>query len=202
MENTNVAEAVRHLSRRDPLLRRVIQQAPECRLKIHSPNFHSLARSIVYQQLSGKAAATIFGRLQDTAGVRTLTARAVLSLPVEALRGAGLSGQKAAYLLDLAEQAAAGRVRFRQHPRMTDEAIIEELTRVKGIGVWTVQMYLMFALERLDVFPVLDLGVRKGIERVYEVPAGAKAAELQAVAERWRPYRSVGSWYMWRALEI
>ncbi|GAB4416866.1 MAG: DNA-3-methyladenine glycosylase [Bryobacter sp.] len=156
----------------------------------------------MYQQLSGKAAATIFGRLTAAAGVRTLSPAAVLALPHPTLRAAGLSNQKAAYLLDLAEKTANRQIRFSRYSKLSDEEIVAELTQVKGVGVWTVQMFLMFALERLDVFPVLDLGVRKGMERVYEIPATAKPPEHEAIAERWRPYRSIGSWYMWRALEL
>ncbi len=179
-----------------------MDQAGPCQLKRYPPTFHCLARCIVYQQLSGKAADTIFRRFQELCGVRTLHPAAVLALEEAAMRSAGLSGQKARYVRDLAEKSASGQIQFRRLPRLRDDEIIEQLTQVKGVGVWTVQMFLMFALERLDVFPVLDLGVRKGMERVYEIDPAAKAPAYEAVAERWRPYRSIGAWYMWRALEL
>lgn len=180
----------------------MIDQAGPCRLKSYPPTFHWLARCIVYQQLSGKAANTIFGRFTAACGVRTLRPEAVLGLSEAEMRAAGLSGQKARYVRDLAEKTAARQVRFSRFPKMSDDDIIAELTQVKGVGVWTVQMFLMFSLGRLDVFPVLDLGVRNGMNRVYEIEAGAKAPEYEAIAETWRPFRSVASWYMWRALEL
>jgi DNA-3-methyladenine glycosylase II len=118
------------------------------------------------------------------------------------MRAVGLSGQKAKYVRDLAEKTAHGAVRFGRHKKMTDEEVIAELTQVKGIGVWTVQMFLMFALERPDVFPVLDLGVRNGMKKVYGLSNEAKHTDYEAIAENWRPWRSVASWYMWRSLEI
>ena len=127
---------------------------------------------------------------------------AVLAVSEEQMRAAGLSGQKARYIRDLAEKTAAGQVRFGGHKKMTDEEVIAELTQVKGIGVWTVQMFLMFALRRPDVFPVLDLGVRNGMTKVYGIDPKAKPHEFEAIAENWRPWRSVGAWYMWRSLEI
>jgi DNA-3-methyladenine glycosylase II len=195
-------DALRLLRRRDPALKQIISQVGPYAMSYHPPTFHSLVRSIVYQQLSGKAAATIFGRFQNACGVRTLKPEAVLGLPEEQMRAAGLSGQKARYVRDLALKTASGEVRFGSHKRMTDEEIIAELTRVKGVGVWTVQMFLMFALRRQDVFPVLDLGVRNGMQKVYGLNASAKHPEYEAIAEKWRPYRSIGSWYMWRSLEL
>jgi DNA-3-methyladenine glycosylase II len=194
-------EVVSHLSRRDPVLKQVIREAGPCTIDYYAPTFHALARSIVYQQLHGKAAATIFGRLVGACGLRTLTPKALLAVEMEALRAAGLSGQKAAYLRDLAEKAAGGQVKFARHKKLSDEEVIAELTQVKGIGVWTAQMYLMFALQRPDVFPVLDLGVRGGMSRAYGLDIKAKAEEFERIAEAWRPWRSVGSWYMWRVWE-
>ncbi len=118
------------------------------------------------------------------------------------MRAAGLSGQKARYIRDLAEKTASGEVRFGRHKKMGDEEIIAELTQVKGIGVWTVQMFLMFALQRPDVFPVLDLGVRNGMKKLYNLDPKAKYPDYEAIAENWRPYRSIASWYMWRSLEL
>jgi DNA-3-methyladenine glycosylase II len=190
------------LRRTDPLLKRVIEETGPCTLKLYPATFHWLTRCIVYQQLSGKAASTIFGRFTEACGVRTLTPNSVLALEEALMRQAGLSGQKARYVRDLAEKTALGHVRFNRFSRMADQEIIDALTQVKGIGVWTVQMFLMFSLERLDVFPVLDLGVRKGMERVYDLAPNSKPPVYEAIAETWKPYRSVASWYMWRALEL
>ncbi|MBM3761287.1 MAG: DNA-3-methyladenine glycosylase 2 family protein [Acidobacteria bacterium] len=190
------------LRRRDPVLKQIISQVGSYEMAYHPPTFHSLVRSIVYQQLSGKAASTIFGRFQTACGVRTLKPEAVLEVSEEQMRAAGLSGQKARYVRDLALKTASGEVRFRGHKRMTDDEVIGELTKVKGVGVWTVQMFLMFALRRPDVFPVLDLGVRNGMQKVYGLSASSKPADYEAIAEKWRPYRSVGSWYMWQSLEL
>jgi DNA-3-methyladenine glycosylase II len=202
MENPVLRKAVSHLRRTDPLLKKVMDQAGPCQLKRYPPTFHWLARCIVYQQLSGKAADTIFGRFTEACGVRTLKPEAVLAVDEAGMRAAGLSGQKARYVRDLADKTASGQIRFPRLPKLSDEEIIAELTQVKGVGVWTAQMFLMFSLERLDVFPVLDLGVRKGMERVYDLDPAAKPAEYEAIAETWKPYRSVGSWYMWRVLEF
>lgn len=171
-------------------------------MEYHPPTFHALVRSITYQQLSGKAASTIFGRFEQLCGVRKLTPAAVLAVTPEEMRAAGLSTQKAKYIRDLAEKTASGQVRFGRHRKMSDDDIIAELTQVKGIGVWTVQMFLMFALARPDVFPVLDLGVRNAMLKLYPLPSEPKPADFEAIADLWRPYRSVASWYMWRSLEL
>lgn len=194
-------EAIRHLSSCDPVLRRVIQQTGPCTIDYHAPTFHALTRSIVYQQLHGKAAATIFGRLLAASGLRTLNPQGLLALDLETLRGVGLSGQKAAYIRDLAEKSAAGQVKFRRHRNMSDAEVIDELTKVKGIGVWTAQMFLIFALQRPDVFPVLDLGVRGGMSKAYGVDIKSNADTFERIASAWSPWRSIASWYMWRVWE-
>lgn len=179
-----------------------MEEAGPCLIKPNPSNFHWLTRCIVYQQLSGKAANTIFGRFTEACGVRVLKPEHVLRLEEPQMRAVGLSGQKARYVKDLAEKTASGQVRFNRFAKMSDEEIIASLTKVKGVGVWTVQMFLMFSLERLDVFPVLDLGVRKGMERVYEIEPNSKPHVYEAIAETWKPYRSIASWYMWRAMEL
>ena len=194
--------ALRHLRRKDPILKALILKVGPYAMEYHAPTFHALTRAIVYQQLSGKAASTIFSRFQNCCGVRTLRPESILVLSDEQMRAVGLSGQKVRYIRDLAEKTAAGDLRFGRHKKLSDEEIIAELTEVKGIGVWTVQMFLMFALRRPDVFPVLDLGVRNGMQRVYGLDPTAPHDAYTAVAENWRPYRSVASWYMWRSLEL
>ena len=198
----HMEEALRHLRRKDPILKALISRVGPYAIDYHPPTFHALTRAIVYQQLSGKAAATIFRRFQDCCGVRTLKPESILVLSDEQMRAAGLSGQKVRYIRDLAEKTASGGLRFGRHKKLSDDEIIAELTEVKGIGVWTVQMFLMFALKRPDVFPVLDLGVRNGMQRVYGLDPAARHEDYTAIAENWRPYRSVASWYMWRSLEI
>ena len=193
-------KAVAHLKLADPILARIIEQAGPCRMTFHPPTFHALARSIVYQQLSGKAAGTIFGRVTEAAG-DPLVPAALLRLSPEEMRGLGLSGQKASYLRDLAGRTASGELDFARLPYLRDEAVIERLTQVKGVGVWTVQMFLMFAMKRADVFPTGDLGVRNAIAKAYGFDVPPTAKQMEEIAEPWRPFRSVATWYLWRSLE-
>jgi len=195
-----VKRALTHLRKADPILGEIIRTVGPYQLLLHEPTIETLCRSIVYQQVSGKAAASIFARLKKAAG-RTFNAKNLLKLSPEELRACGLSGQKAAYIRDLAERALRKEIDFRRLPEMTDEDVIEHLTRVKGIGVWTAQMFLIFALERPNVLPVADLGVRNAIMKAYglkEVPA---IADLVKIAEAWHPYCSVATWYLWRSLD-
>jgi 3-methyladenine DNA glycosylase/8-oxoguanine DNA glycosylase len=168
-----------------------------------SSTFEYLCRAIIYQQLSTKAAATIHGRLRDLFPRRRVSASLLLSMPDEALRGAGLSRAKVAAVKDLAAHAAARRLPTRTRmDRMDDEAVIETLTRVRGIGRWTVEMLLMFPLGRPDVLPVTDLGVQKGFRLVFGGDELPTPAAVYSRGERWRPYRSVASWYMYRAVHM
>jgi DNA-3-methyladenine glycosylase II len=150
--------------------------------------------------LSAKAAATIFGRLV-TAASDPLRPETVLALTVLEMRALGLSQQKAAYVRDLAAKTTAGEVRFEKLPRLTDERIIAELTQVKGIGIWTVHMFLMFALRRPNVLPVGDLGIRNAVKRAYNLDEFPTAADIERIAKPWHPYCSVASWYLWRSLD-
>ncbi len=197
--------AHRHLARRDPVLGRLMRRSLRCELKPRkSANIvEELAETIVYQQLSGKAAATIFGRVRALYQPRRFpTASQLLETPDARLRGAGLSAAKTAALKDLARHSLARSIpSFAKASRMTDEELVDQLTKVRGVGVWTVQMLLMFRLGRPDVLPVADLGVRKGFQITYGLKHLPDADVLTKHAERWRPYRSVASWYMWRALE-
>ena len=193
-------KAINHLRQSDPVLAGIIEQVGRFRLEYKPPTFHSLARSIVFQQLSGKAASTIFERLV-AATSDPLEPHAVLKLSVADMRPLGLSQQKAAYVRDLAERTAAGQIRFDRFPRLTDDRIIAELTQVKGVGVWTVHMFLIFALRRPNVLPVGDLGIRNAIQRAYKLKNAPGPAEIQRLAEPWHPYCSVASWYLWRSLD-
>ena len=200
------AAARAHLSRADRALGRLIRAVEGCGPEQRpAPSlFASLAEAIVYQQLSGRAAATIFGRVRALyPGKRFPTPADLLATPDAVLRSAGLSGAKTAAIKDLARHAAARTIpSLAEVRRMDDEAVIEALTVVRGIGRWTVEMLLMFRLGRPDVLPVGDLGVRKGFALTYRLDALPPPDELAAHAERWRPFRSVGSWYMWRACEL
>jgi len=193
-------EAITHLRRTDPVLGAIINRVGDYRIEFREPSFESLVRSIVYQQLSGKVASVIFGRLAQAAG-GAITPANILKLRPTRMRAAGLSAQKTAYIRDLARHTRDGQVVFEELQGLTDEEVIERLTVVKGIGVWTAHMFLIFALRRPNVLPVGDLGVRSAIRKAYGLPDLPKAAEVEALAERWHPYCSVASWYLWRSLE-
>jgi methylated-DNA-[protein]-cysteine S-methyltransferase len=196
--------ALGHLRKADPQLGALIDRVGAFRLELQKPRktFEALAESIVYQQLTGKAAATIWGRVKERLG-GAVTAEAVAAASDATLRGAGLSGAKAAALRDLSARTLAGTVpplpRLR---RMDDEAIVEQLSEVRGIGRWTVEMLLIFGLGRPDVLPVDDYGVRKGFGRAFRTKELPKPREVAERGERWRPWRSVASWYLWRANDL
>jgi DNA-3-methyladenine glycosylase II len=163
--------------------------------------FVALSQAIVSQQLAVKAAATIFARFRALFPRNRPTPLVLLDLPLAALRGAGLSGQKSGYLRDLAARFTDGTIPSRRISRMTDEQVIASLTQVKGVGVWTAEMFLIFVLNRPDIWPVDDLGVRKAAQRLFELPELPTAESLSRIAEPWRPYRTVAAWYLWRSLE-
>jgi DNA-3-methyladenine glycosylase II len=164
-------------------------------------HFGFIARSIIYQQLSTKAAATIHGRVQALCG-GSISPEPLARLSDAALRGAGLSRQKLGYLRDLVVRAGDGTLDADRLPALPDEEVTRELVQVKGVGVWTAQMFLMFRLGRPDVLPVLDLGVRKGVQRAYRLRKLPDAERVTRIAAPWAPYRTIGSWYMWRVLEL
>ncbi len=202
MSTVDVKAALRHLRRVEPRFAPLVRVhgAPEFRRTRNS--FESLGRAIVYQQLSGAAAGTIYGRLVALFPRGRFPTPAVLrTMTVPALRAVGLSRAKASYLIDLAEKFDDGVVSPRRFLRLDDEAMARELTQVKGIGPWSVHMFQIFALGRPDVLPVGDLGVQKGMQKFFRTRALPKPARMQALAAPWQPYRSVGSWYMWRLLD-
>lgn len=191
--------AIRHLKASDPILCQIIQRVGPYAITYSKPEFATLVRSIVYQQLSGKAAATICNRLLQAAG--RLTPSSILTLTEEELRAVGLSNQKMKYIRDLAEKTHQRVIRFRQLDGLPDEGVIEHLICVKGVGVWTAHMFLIFALQRPDILPVGDLGIQSAIKRAYGLDALPKPIEVLEIAKPWRPYASVASWYLWRSLE-
>ena len=201
MPRISHAAASRALAERDPVMARLVEAAGPCRIPRRGlSHFEALARSIVFQQLAGKAASTIYGRFQALVD-GDLTPEAVLALSDEQLRAAGLSRNKAASVRDLAVKVLDGTVELDRMPRLSDERIIEELVAVRGIGRWTAEMFLMFQLRRLDVWPVDDLGVRAGYALAYGLAERPAPKELAELGESFRPYRSVAAWYCWRAVE-
>jgi DNA-3-methyladenine glycosylase II len=194
-------KAVNHLKKSDPVLRAIIQRVGPCRMEYGSPEFCSLAEAIVYQQLNGKAAATIFKRFAALAG-EPLTPEGILKLNDAQLRSVGLSKQKSAYLKDLAAKTASGQLDFSKLAELPDEEVIAHLTQVKGIGVWTAHMFLMFSLRRPNVLPTGDYGVQVAVKKYYKKRKLPKPKDMEKIARAWEPYRSVACWYMWRSLDI
>lgn len=193
--------AIHHLKKSDPVLRAIIERVGPFRMEFGAPEFSSLAEAIVYQQLNGSAAATIFNRFAALAG-DPLTPEGILKLSDEQLRSVGLSKQKSAYVKDLATKTAAGVLDFARLPELTDEEVITHLTQVKGIGVWTAHMFLMFSLRRPNVLPTGDYGVQVAIKKHYKKRKLPKPKDMEKIARAWEPYRSVACWYMWRSLDI
>jgi DNA-3-methyladenine glycosylase II len=193
--------ALKHLKKSDPVIAGIIQQVGACAIRYREPSFETLVRSIVYQQLSGRVASVIFGRLHAAAGEENLTPEGIMMLRPERMRKLGLSGQKTLYIRELAKHTKRGRIVFEDLPAAEDAAVIEHLTRVKGIGVWTAQMFLMFALRREDVLPVADLGIRSAMKKAYGLDDLPKPAEMEKIAAAWKPYSSIACWYLWRSLE-
>lgn len=194
-------KAVHHLKKADAVLAAIIERVGPFQMQYREPNFQVLVRSIVNQQLSGKAAMTIFTRLKEAAKTEPLSPESILKLRPAKMRALGLSQQKTSYIRELARLTRAGELVFERLPALEDAEVIERLTRVKGVGVWTAHMFLMFALRRPNVLPVGDLGVRAAIKRAYGLAELPKPAEIERLAEPWHPYCSVASWYLWRSLE-
>lgn len=192
-------EAKEHLTRRDKVLRRIIRAHPDANLRTRGDAFATLARSIVGQQISVRAAQAVWERFEALAG--HMAPAAVVALDEEAMRAAGLSRMKVAYLKDLASRFHEGELRPRRWSRMDDEAVIADLVRVKGIGRWSVEMFLIFHLMRPDVLPVGDLGLQRAMERLYNAGDGLTREDMREIARPWRPWSSVATWYLWRSLD-
>jgi DNA-3-methyladenine glycosylase II len=194
-------KAILHLKKADPVLASMISRVGAYRIQYRDPNFETLVRSIVYQQLSGKVAAVIFGRLADAVPGGKLTPAAILKLTPARMRKCGLSKQKTAYIRDLARKTARGVLDFEALGALPDQAVIDHLIQVKGIGVWTAHMFLMFALERPNVLPTGDLGIRMAIRKAYGLEDLPHPKQIEELASTWHPYCSVASWYLWRSLD-
>ncbi len=193
-------DAVRHLKKSDPVLATIIERIGPPRFQSRPATFWALARAVVFQQLNGKAAATIFNRLEEAAGGE-LTPVSLLTLSDEQLRAVGLSKQKSGYIRDLAQKTHSGELDFAALPAMSDEEIIEHLTRIKGIGTWTAQMFLMFALQRPNVLPTGDYGVRSAIRKHYRKRKLPTHTQIVKLARPWHPYCSIACWYLWRSMD-
>lgn len=191
--------AIKHL-KKDPVLGPIITRHGKFAMSYGEPVFEYLVRSIVYQQLSGRVASVIYGRFRDALG-GSVTPEAILKLRPERMRKFGLSGQKTTYIRELAKHTKKGTVVFERLPEMADEEVIEHLTQVKGIGVWTAHMFLIFALRRPDILPTGDLGIRTAIQKAWNLPDLPKPLEMEKIAASWRPYASIASWYLWRSLD-
>lgn len=199
----SLTEAATHLSS-DPVLAPIIRRAGPAIIVPHKNYYQSLVESIISQQLSIKAADTILGRFVNLFPENEFpTPDAILTVDIEALRGVGLSRQKASYIQDVATKVLEGVVRFNHLDVLTNEEIIAELTQIKGVGVWTVHMFLIFCMGRLDVLPVGDLGIKNGIQKLYELderPSEDLVAQI-AKERSWHPFESAASWYIWHSLD-
>jgi DNA-3-methyladenine glycosylase II len=194
-------KAINHLKKSDPVMRAIIERVGPCRMEFGEPTFHSLAEAIIYQQLNGKAAVTIFKRFTDVAGA-PVTPEGIIKLSEQQLRAVGLSKQKLSYLRDLAEKTKTGLLNFEKLADMPEAEVIEHLTQVKGVGVWTAHMFLMFTLRRPDVLPTGDYGVQVAIKKYYRKRKLPKPKDMEKIAKAWSPYRSIACWYLWRSLDI
>ena len=196
-------KALTHLSKSDPRLAFLIEAHTKPEFLPHTNYYHELVDSIISQQLSVKAARTIEGRFKDLFDGNFPSPEQILEKDVEELRAVGLSRPKARYIQDLAMKILDGTVTFDTLDSLTNQEIVDELTKVKGIGVWTVHMFLMFCMGRLDVLPVGDLGIRNGIMKLYELDTLPDTAIIETIAQtnNWHPYESVASWYIWQSLD-
>lgn len=198
----DIAAATKHLSRADPVLKHLIRRVGPFTLKTHRDRFDLLVRSILSQQISTKAARAIRLRLVDRLSPEAIAPESLAKLSDPDLRAVGLSAQKISYLRDLSQHALSGKLQLHKLGRLTDEAAIEQLIAVRGIGRWTAQMFLIFALGRLDVFPHDDLGIRSALKTLYGLEELPNKVASHAIAEKWSPYRSIATWYCWRMFDL
>lgn len=196
----HVKSAIQHLRKSDPVMKQIIKEVGPFTHKLSRNKFDMLVNSILSQQISVAAANTIRDRLRELANEKIFTAETLVEFTIDQLREVGVSRQKASYILDLSVKACEGVVNFRGYAKKENESIIAELMLVKGIGRWTAQMFLMFAMGRLDVFPVDDLGIQNAMKKNYDLPDAVTKIELQEIAANWQPYETVASWYCWQSL--
>src|SRR5262245_5553292 len=201
-DDQRIQDALRHLRRVDPIMRNVIRRAGPFKMRLHRNRFRALVFSILGQQISREAAASIRSKLVEFLKPETIAPETVACLTSDQLRSIGVSLQTAGYLVDLGKRVASGELRLDRMARMDDEGVIKALIQVKGIGVWTAQMFLIFSLGRLDVFPHDDLGIRVAIRNLYSLDVLPNKETSSRIAAPWRPYASVATWYCWRSLEF
>lgn len=194
----DAAVARKHLLKSDPVMRAIVRSVGPCAIEVRGAPYQSLLRAILYQQLAGPAAAAIEKRFLALFDSRIPEPHQLAPMTDEQLRAAGISRQKAGYMRSIAEHFANGHLSDRKLLRMADEDVIDAVTQIKGVGRWTADMLLMFCIGRPDVLPVGDLGIQNAMRLAYGLDALPKPAEMEAIAEPWRPYRSAGSWYLWR----
>ncbi|MEE2643284.1 MAG: DNA-3-methyladenine glycosylase [Planctomycetota bacterium] len=197
----HIRAALTHLRKSDPRMKQVIREIGPFTHKLGKNRFSMLVDSILSQQISVAAARTIRQRLKDHLGESNFRAESLATCSVDELRSAGVSRQKAGYILDLAGKTVEGVVNFRGFAKLDNEQIIEQLTRVKGIGRWTAQMFLMFSMGRLDVFPVDDLGLQNAMKKIYGLDGPPQKETYLEIARAWHPYETVASWYCWQSLD-
>lgn len=199
----DIRRARRHFAEIDPVMLALLKRVGPCRLdqRVAPDAFQALVRAVTAQQVSARAARTVFGRLVDLLPGGRLTPEGVLALDADVLRTTGLGPTKTRYVRDLAEHIRDGRLPVARLNTMADDEVIRALTDVRGIGVWTAEVFLIFQLGRLDVFPAGDLALLTAMQRVYRKRRRPTPAEARRFAERWRPFRSVASWYLWRTIE-
>ena len=196
-------QAAKHLTAKDPVLAAVIKNAPAPSYVPHKNYYQELVESIISQQLSVKAAATILKRFKELFHKDFPAPEDILATEIEELRGVGLSRQKASYIKDVATRVLDGSIQFSHLDSLSNQEVIDELIQIKGVGVWTVHMFLLFCMGRLDVLPIGDLGIRNGIQKLYDLPEKPTPEDIAMVAlnNKWHPYESVASWYVWHSLD-
>ncbi|MCK9210854.1 MAG: DNA-3-methyladenine glycosylase [Ignavibacteriaceae bacterium] len=203
MNSLEIRNGINHLIDMDPVLRRIISQTQTCRIKRRKNYYPSLVKAIINQQLSVKAGESIYKKFSAHFG-KSVKPENVAATPVEEIRKFGLSNAKAIYVKDLSEKIMSNQLSFKKISQKSNDEIIGELTKVKGIGVWTAHMFLIFTLGRLDVLPVGDLGIKNAIRRNYQLKELPDENKIAALCEKkkWKPYQSIASWYLWMSLEL
>jgi DNA-3-methyladenine glycosylase II len=191
-----------HLQKADPVMKQILKQVGPFTAKTRRDRFFTLVQSIVSQQISGAAAKTILQRLSQAVSEDGITPDSMAEFNIDELRVIGVSRQKATYILDLADAVQSGRVDLKKIGRKSDDEVVGELIQVKGIGVWTAQMFMMFSLARMDIFPDGDLGIQNAIKNSYRFRGELTKTKMEKIAEPWRPYATIASWYLWRSLEV
>lgn len=192
---------IKYLSGSDPRLREIIRAVGQYSIKVRNDRFQSLIESIIYQQLAGGAASAIYGRFIKYYNNSPPLPEQILSTPDSLLRSSiGLSHKKIEYIKDLSTIVMERKLDLISLSEMKDEEVIDELIRLRGIGRWTAEMFLIFCLGRLDILPVTDLGIKKAMQKIYSLPQLPKPSEMLAISQPWKPYRSVATWYLWKSL--